>query len=87
VGDVHARLLVVTRATGVATPEPAGSPWYTVHEDPLEEEGAVVVVVVDVPPPAAVVVVAAAAQAAGPVIANRATEASTMTSGRTRRGG
>jgi hypothetical protein len=77
---------VVTPATGVATPEPAGSPWYTVHEDPLEEEGAVVVVVVDVPPPAAVVVVVAA-EAAGPVIANTATEAATMTSGRTRRGG
>jgi hypothetical protein len=38
VGEVHARCVVVTPARGVATPVPAGSWWYTVHEGPLDEE-------------------------------------------------
>jgi hypothetical protein len=32
VGDVHAGLEVLTAAEEVATPLPAGSWWYTVHE-------------------------------------------------------
>jgi hypothetical protein len=84
VGEVHARLVVVTPATVVASPAPAGSPWYTVHEDPPEvEDGAVVPVMVSV---VLVVVVVVVAEAPGPVIANRATEASTITSGRAGRG-
>src|SRR5215472_18697580 len=32
VGEVHARVPVLTAVTDVATPVPAGSEWYTVHE-------------------------------------------------------
>jgi hypothetical protein len=32
VGDVHAGDVVLTVATDPETPDPAASPWYTVHE-------------------------------------------------------